>query len=143
MCEYTATEEDWEEWTDSSYGWQDFLEDIGIEGDVWKCPYDALEDEKYCAFHIKNPEKVNQSERLRGTLESEGENAYRRRQFLGATFVSISLRGIQVSSVEEGPCAVFVGSIFGKDGANELTRTSGMRILVKTQTSGARSSIET
>lgn len=56
MCKYVATSADWESWGGDPSDWADFLEDLGVEGEKWVCPYETFSGYDTCIFHTPSQE---------------------------------------------------------------------------------------
>lgn len=117
-CSYVATAAEFVDWGGTPAAWESELETLGVHGDTWECPHEALPDARRCPFHADPgtvaAAEVDVADRMRGAVERStdgGENRRRHRQFVGATVESSDVQVPDVR-VKEGPPISFAGATF-------------------------------
>jgi uncharacterized protein YjbI with pentapeptide repeats len=104
-CTYQARKEEPETWhgEDPDKWYVGPSVETGYE--VWDCPHQALDGHDRCVFHLppeEVPDDVDESEHFVKAINEEsvaanGERARRKRQFVGATFGELRVKGILIT----------------------------------------------
>lgn len=121
-CEYSADVNDWISWGGDPTMWCILLRELGIDGNIWRCPHAAVaedgEGKTKCVFHLAPeyvPEDEDTSLALHDVLAAcdcaSAAWSTRLKQFIGGTFSGLSIDGTLLEAEENSPLYL-IGSTF-------------------------------
>lgn len=118
-CEYELPRERYADMVGSDRNWDRFLESKGGDGDdTWTCPHDRVDGERECVFHLDPlavPDGIDEGSALVDAVErsdgADGDERYRYKQFIGATFGDLHLGGGTIAADDDEPLD-FTGATF-------------------------------
>jgi hypothetical protein len=105
-CEYVATHDDWLSWEGQAEEWDEWdelLDEMGVEGDVWPCPHPTADGHERCVFH--RPPGTVATERVVAAFLDAVDDAGpddRTNQFVGVTLAALPLGDAHLEPPESG-----------------------------------------
>lgn len=142
-CVYTADESDFESWSSYDHGWSGLLDELGVAGEQWECPHEALPDRPTCPFHTEPaalPEEVDQQAALRRAIRTstdpDSEMTYRHRQFVGATLSEVALADETIEWDDDYPLSFLGASVEGAVALDDTTIGGDFNVAHATVTGG-------